>query len=232
MEKFTNRYLPPSYNSPYWIHKSKGGLNECIIIKGNSVLPNCVGYSWGRFYELTGKKPKLSKGNAEDWYAHNDGYTRSQNPKLGAVACWKKGKVCNSNDGCGHVAIVEKINDDGSIIISESGYSSFRFRCRTLSSGYKLEGYDFQGFIYPPCYKDNGEEIVNIELKVLKKGLINEQVKTIQRILYCLFGCPEDLKIDGVFGTRTEYYVKLFQKNNSITVDGIIGNDTWCCLLK
>ena len=62
------RTTAPSENNKYYKHTSAGGVNECIHIKDGSVLPNCVGYAWGRFYEISGKKPKLSKSNAENWY--------------------------------------------------------------------------------------------------------------------------------------------------------------------
>jgi predicted chitinase len=37
---------------------------------------------------------------------------------------------------------------------------------------------------------------------------------------------------DGKFGSITEDAVKLFQKNNGLVVDGIVGGDTWSALLK
>lgn len=160
------RTTAPSTNDKYWVHNSKGGVNECILISGKSCLPNCVGYAWGRFYEITGTRPNLSRGNAEMWYGNtSDKYQRSQEPKPGAVICWAKGKVGNNNDGAGHVAIVERVNPDGSILISESGYrkgetynpnSTRHFWTETLTkeSGYMPSwagsSYRFQGFILPP----------------------------------------------------------------------------------
>ena len=149
---FTPRLSAPSTSDKNWIHTSKGGKNSCILIKGNSVLPNCVGYAWGRFMEILGSTPKLSRRNAEDWYGYTaDGYRRGNTPKLGAVICWRKGKTGTGSDGAGHVAIVEKINSDGSIVISQSGYNSKRFWTSTIKSGYALSGYVFQGFIYNPA---------------------------------------------------------------------------------
>ena len=57
-----------------------------------------------------------------------------------------------------------------------------------------------------------------------------EQVKTIQRLLNSLGYKDADKKaldIDGQFGGRTEYAVKLFQKDKGLTVDGIVGQKTW-----
>ena len=153
---FKPRLTAPSTSDKHWLHTSKGGWNSCILISGKSCLPNCVGYAWGRFYEIMGKAPKLSRGNAEMWYGNTaDGYKRGKTPKLGAVICWRKGKAGNYADGAGHVAIVEQIKADGSIVISESGYNAFRFRTRTLKPPYAIGGtYVFQGFIYNPAVKD------------------------------------------------------------------------------
>lgn len=156
--KFVPRLTAPSTTDKYWIHTSRGGLNDCIHVSGGSCLPNCVGYAWGRFYELTGEKPRLSKGNAEDWYGNTaDGYKRSATPKLGAVACWRKGKVWNSADGCGHVAIVEEIKPNGDIVCSNSAYGGTRFYMQTYakSANYNSGALTFQGFILPPIEFEN-----------------------------------------------------------------------------
>lgn len=156
--KFIKRLTEPSVDDKYWIHTSKGGLNSCVLISRNSVLSNCVGYAWGRFYELIGSKPKLSRGNAETWYNYNDGYKRGKTPKLGAVACWSKGSATNSKDGAGHVAIVEEIKSDGTIITSNSQYKGQRFLLRELKPPYDYNGLTFQGFIYCPIEFD--EDVV------------------------------------------------------------------------
>lgn len=150
-KKYNARTISPAISNKNYIHSSKGGYNNCILIKGNSVLPNCVGYAWGRWREALGTTPKLSMNNAEVWYLNTkDGYKRGKTPKLGAVACWRKGVAGNGNDGAGHVAIVEKVYSDGSILTSNSAYGGSRFYTKKIAKGYKLSGYVFQGFIYPP----------------------------------------------------------------------------------
>lgn len=166
---YNPRLSEPSTSDKHWIKTTKGGLNECILVSGNSCLPNCVGYAWGRWYELLGSRPKLSKGNAENWYNYNDGYARGSTPKLGAVICWRKGKAGNSNDGAGHVAIVEKINSDGSIVTSESGYKSYRFKTKTYKKSnnyYVGSNYTFQGFIYLPIEFEEEKTSTTLKYKV------------------------------------------------------------------
>lgn len=179
MSKFTPRLSAPSKTDKHWIHTSNGGLNSCIEIKNSgSCLPNCVGYAWGRFYEILGSKPKLSRGNAENWYNYKDGYKRGKTPKLGAVICWSKGKAGVASDGAGHVAIVEQIKSNGDIVTSNSGYSGTRFWTQTFkkSNNYYVGGkYTFQGFIYNPNVKDDitSEEVSKDTSEVayiVKKG--------------------------------------------------------------
>jgi N-acetylmuramoyl-L-alanine amidase len=120
-------------------------------------LPNCTTYAWGRFYEVLGTKPKLSTSNAENWWNHKDGYERGQTPKLGAVICWRKGKAGYGADGAGHVAIVEKIYADGSILIGQSGWGASKvFWTQKLAPPYSYGGaYTLQGFIYNPAVKES-----------------------------------------------------------------------------
>lgn len=193
------RTTEPSNSSKYWKHISAGGVNECILIKNGSVLPNCVGYAWGRFYEIMGKRPKLSRGNAENWYNYDDGYKRGKTPKLGAVIVWAKGKVGVGSDGAGHVAIVEKIYSDGSILVSQSGYGGSRFFTSKVPKGYEKSGYKFLGFIYNPAVKD--EPPAEKPVQALKVG----GTYTLQTDLNVRAGCS------------TKYEVK---KVRELTADG------------
>ena len=145
--KYNPRTTAPSANDKNWIHYTAGGYNYCIKIYGDSCLPNCVGYAWGRWRELLGKYHNLSRGNAEVWYTNtSDGYKRGQTPKLGAVICWE-----GKGDLAGHVAIVEKVYEDGSVLTSNSGYKSTYFYMATIKPPYNIgTDYKFQGFIYNP----------------------------------------------------------------------------------
>ncbi len=151
---YTKRLSAPSESNKYYISCYEGGYNRCIEIYKGSCLPNCVGYAWGRWYEIMKKAPSLSRANAENWFGYTqDGYTRGQTPKKGAVICWRKGQVGNESDGAGHVAVVEKIYSDGSILTSNSMYGGTRFYTQRLYPPlYQLnsKSYVFQGFIYLP----------------------------------------------------------------------------------
>lgn len=119
---FTARTTAPSSTNKYYLHTGRGGVNPCILISGNSCLPNCVGYAYGRAYEVTGSDPKLSTGNAANWYGHKDKWPRVKPDQIqpGDVICWDDG-------GCGHVGFVELRNSDGTFTISQSAYGGSRF---------------------------------------------------------------------------------------------------------
>lgn len=103
-------------------------------------MPNCVAYAYGRVYEMNGKKPKITHGSAGDWYfinKRNHYYEYGSTPKLGAVACWSN-----------HVAVVEKINKDGSITVSESHWGGKYFNTKTYKNVKSHYGQKFYGYIY------------------------------------------------------------------------------------
>lgn len=150
----------------YWTPKKVTGdvvegINPYPAVKNNSVLPSCTAYAWGRFYEIIDEEPKLSTGIAKDWYSYTtDGYKRGQDPLTGSVACWNN-----------FVAIVEQVNDDGSIITSESDWDTTnttdiwqrRVRVKGDDNNWGQDG--FQGFIYCPTLKiDTSPKIDNFKV--------------------------------------------------------------------
>lgn len=192
MSTFIARTTAPDYSDKNYIHYLSGGHNYCINIGSGSVLPNCVGYAWGRWRELLGKKHNLSTSNAENWYGNtNDGYERGQTPKNGAVICWRKGKAGDGSDGAGHVGIVEDVNADGSIVVSNSAYGGRRFYTMTLSAPYNIgTNYHFQGFIYLPTELTSTGETTETNDTTSNVGLIwwGDIVKVVLCILLIIIG--------------------------------------------
>lgn len=127
-------------DNPYWY-----SLNP--FYQAGYGLPNCTCYAWGRWYEITGERPRLSTGNAEDWFGYTaDGYERGSVPQLGAIICFADGPY----SGAGHVAVVEEINGDR-VTFSNSAYGGgyFYLKYGTASNNYGYETeYRLQGFIY------------------------------------------------------------------------------------
>lgn len=144
MNRFTPRTTAPATDSIYYYS------NANPFHKYGFGMPNCTCYAWGRFYEITGEIPRLATSGAERWWNYaSDGYSRGATPKLGAVVCWSKGSATSDTDGSGHVAIVEEVKDGGTIVTSNSAYSGEAFYIKEFAPPYTMNGYTFQGFIYP-----------------------------------------------------------------------------------
>lgn len=75
-----------------------------------------------------------------------------------------------------------------------------------------------------------GGKTVMIELTTLRVGSQGAEVKTLQRLLTAM-GYPCGAA-DGIFGSNTLAAVKSFQRAKKLTVDGVVGKDTWTALLK
>lgn len=150
---FVPRTVPPQIGEKWWSTQ----YNHCISIYNGTVLPNCVGYAYGRFSEILGYfHPDLPMCNAGLWLDEvkkKNTLKWGTTPKLGAVAVWKE------SGQYGHVGIVEYIYSDGSIMLSESGYGS-GWNKRFWNSGPRVspnwygQPYIFQGFIYNPGTED------------------------------------------------------------------------------
>lgn len=236
---FTPRFTIPDKGNKYYNTIDSGGYSTCILgnypfnsvssnrtgYPGLNTLPNCVGYAMGRFNEIGDYKTFKYKfdGDAESWfnYAKTIGLETGQEPKLGGIMCWSVGIIGNHADGAGHVVVVEQINNDGSIITSDSGWNTakpFWTTKRVKGNGNwgQTASYRYLGCIYNPA--------VPKSYVILKRGDRGAAVKDLQQRLNT-FGWY-DLTIDGSFGPATEKAVKDFQIKLGITVDGSAGIQT------
>lgn len=176
------RTTAPSPGNKYYTKTSYGGLNKCILINsGNGfVIPNCVGYAYGRFMEEANiEKCELPMCNAEDWYENSKAYEHGKTPRQGAVMCWRKGRTHNTSDGAGHVCIVEEVFEDGSVRTSESNYGGTLWFSKIRRAPYPIAGQSFQGFIYNPYIKDdsNKKSIEEIAQEVIQGKWGNGEIR-------------------------------------------------------
>lgn len=133
-------------SSAYWY--SRGN----IYYATGYGMPNCTCYAYGRAGEIMNGFVNLPMGNGGQWWDRVDSsFLKGQTPALGAVICFHS----PSGAHAGHVAVVEVINADGSIITSNSAWRGTYFWTETLypSHGYLApwavrRGYVVQGFIY------------------------------------------------------------------------------------
>lgn len=115
-------------------------------------MPNCTAYAFGRSSEIYGANirnfvmfNRKGGGNANQWFSTTL-WEKGKKPKVGAIACW---------DGdLGHVAVVEEVINDETIVVSQSNYGGTYFEVKTYNAVVgqitKGVGLVFQGYIYNP----------------------------------------------------------------------------------
>lgn len=167
---FTQQKTLPSKGNKFYNTKSNGGYSQCIkgspVISGLNVLCNCVGWACGRFNEIysqlsgyKGMKYWQLNCNAENFIERGKsiGLSVSNKPVAGGIMVWKKGTL-SSNDGAGHVAVVENVINDNTVYTSESSYSGYAFANHTRYKGngnWGLSGsYTYLGCLINPAIKE------------------------------------------------------------------------------
>lgn len=91
----------------------------------------CTWYAYNRRAEL-GRQIGSNWGNAATWasYARAGGFAVDKTPRPGAVFQTAAGWF-----GAGHVGVVERVNDDGSFVVTEMNYGGWnRITSRTISA--------------------------------------------------------------------------------------------------
>lgn len=242
-------------NNAYYIRQVTGGLNGAVAgsptIAGANVLCNCVGYANGRFNEiindpeLTGTAIKFKYQlvcNAENFIesAKKQGLSISSTPIEGGIMVWQKGATLGGGDGAGHVAVVEEVYNDGTIMTSESGYGAWAFKTihRNNSNGRwgQSSAYKFRGCIINPSIKD--PKVVPVPPLVVDGIGGGNTIRAMQKY----FGTPQDGIISGQgkslmskycpsiiaveYGTGGSPCIRNLQRWLDVTQDGIIGQNT------
>lgn len=156
---FTPRLSAPNSSDLRWIQVNSGGYNQCIYGSDGapSVLPNCTGYVHGRVMEIRGVTTDdcgLSFNNAVTYWTNStSNWIQEQDPSLGAVVCYYTNNTGDNHQG--HVAIVEQIIDNDTIVVSESNYGGSRWDLLTCYRRYgwrPTSGWNVspQGFLRNP----------------------------------------------------------------------------------
>ena len=154
----------------HFIRKQNGGYSPCV--PGNnqyglrpfegSVLPNCVGAATAIYNIKAGEKDSckyLGNRNAVDFvkFVDQQGLKSGQDPVEGACMVWGHGE--------GHVAVVDKVIDNDTVITVESGWS---YRAKPIlreitrkrgANGRWGYTYEFLMFIYPPGYEPKPQPV-------------------------------------------------------------------------
>ncbi|QLK86833.1 glucosaminidase domain-containing protein [Staphylococcus sp. 17KM0847] len=124
LTRFDHKKMPKLLDSDIGRHSSEahGEDFKALRISGASPYPQgqCTWYVYHRMAQF-GQPISGNMGNAAEWTtsAHNKGYHVSSQPKNHSAVVFQPGQL-GADRYYGHVAFVEKVNKDGSIVISES----------------------------------------------------------------------------------------------------------------
>lgn len=121
---FSRRTTAPESWNNYYYNAAYNPYTYETYVRNADLIGECTWYVWGRAYEILGYRPNISNRYAKDFYAYNlnsGAYPYGNEPKLGAIACFAPH---NHADWTGHVAIVEAVGGDGSVILSEYNFVS------------------------------------------------------------------------------------------------------------
>lgn len=144
----------------------------------------------------------------------------------------KNGQV----SGCHHTGIVYKV--DNTYFYTIEGNTSGASGVISNGGGvvkkkYRIAAYNGKVLFGHPKY-DTTTKTEKVDLPKLasftpnlKKGCTGTQVKYLQKCLNYFGYKGKDgkaLAVDGDFGTNTEYALRIFQRKNSLVVDGIYGS--------
>ena len=162
---FKPRLEVPEDGNIYYNTKSNGGKNPHIAgnpqAKGKNILWNCSGYVLGRFHEMindpTFSHLRTGAKNGGEWLQPGGAAVieglpidrKIEHPRPGDMISWTKDKEY------GHVAMIEEVPDNDTIVISQSGYrttpgSGFLFNTKTLkrSNNWAIPGWSDAYHIY------------------------------------------------------------------------------------
>ena len=236
------RITKPEKGNKFYTRKASGGYSTCIKGKPTDacdVLSNCVGYACGRFNEIIGemKYPSLNC-NAENFIerAKSLGLEISDVPTLGGIMVWQKGDTLGSNDGAGHVAVIERIDSTNQIYTSESNYGGEAFfnATRTNNNGrWGLSNkYKFRGCIINPAIgKVVAEEEIGYKTgvyKVLENLYIRKTAGTNEHVL--VKDCTDAMK-NALTSTNGNDYA-VVKAGHNITALEIIEKDNGSVWVK
>ena len=169
-------------------------------------------------------------------WQENDAYV----PEIGDVVFydWADDGKGDNQGSPDHVGVVTFCDGKTIRVIEGNRYDSVTYRLLDVDGQY-IRGYGVPDFASKTTEVEpeqtetiTNKEECNVDLPVLKKGSMGASVKALQLLLIgnkCSCGW---YGADGDFGSATEKAVTKFQTNKKITVDGIVGSETWSHLLK
>ena len=174
-------------------------------------------------------------------WKESDSYT----PKPGDIImyAWGDNGVGDCTSGASHVGIV--VSCDGKIITVIEGNKSDAVGYREIAvNGRYIRGFGLPDYASkatevepvtpaPTPAPEKKEVTVNVELRMLKRGMSGNDVRAAMLLMkdkgYYPYTIPAT---DKLFGPKMEAGVRRMQADHNLGVDGMIGHNSWTYLLK
>ena len=197
----------------------------------------CCQFVWWVF-KHAGASPLFYGGGKTAWvpsvrkhYTQKGKWIRRGNgtPKPGDIIIF--GNRDDSGSGK-HIGIITKVTSSTVYTVegntTKSGFSANGGMVAAKS--YSRSNSNIAGYCSID-YDDKEKETVEVTVEMLKKGSKGDNVKALQILLIGYgFNCGK-YGTDGDFGSATDEAVKAYQKAKGLSVDGIVGKNTWNKLL-
>ena len=174
-------------------------------------------------------------------WKESDRYT----PKPGDIImyAWGDNGVGDCTSGASHVGIV--VSCDGKIITVIEGNKSDAVGYREIAvNGRYIRGFGLPDYASkatedepvtpaPTPAPEKKEVTVNVELRMLKRGMSGNDVRAAMLLMkdkgYYPWNIPAT---DKLFGAKMEQGLKKMQAEHGLGVDGLLGKNSWTYLLK
>ena len=126
-------------------------------------------------------------------------------------------------------------------LLHEALHVYFCSNIKDAGTGRYGNAYCYQRFVPEINGLDLYPEVEKVCASILRRGSRGREVRKLQKMLNDWYHkqpvtmalTPEltELELTGVFDSRTETNVRIFQRKNGLQVDGVAGSDTWRNLL-
>ena len=196
---------------------------------------DCNGLAEGYYKDITGIDINTKcRYNYSGWCSVKGSGKVPNEHKVPGLAVFYGSKASNISHVGYLVAPVNESKPDGDWYVIEAKGVMYGVVKTKLNSGkWNFWGYMDKYFDYSG--HADGVEIEELDTfgyRTLRKGDEGEDVKELQKLLMKAGYKLPKYGADGDFGAETKEAVEAFQKDNGLTVDGIVGKQTFAALEK
>ena len=184
---------------------------------------------------------EVGVGNMIDLYRRlgrwkeQDSYVPSPGDVI--MYAWGDSGAGDCASGASHVGIVVSCDGKTITVIEGNYHNAVDYREIAVNGRY-IRGFGLPAYASKATETDTPapaekEATVNMELRMLKKGMSGNDVRAAMLLMKDKGYYPDAIPAtDKLFGPKMDAGVRKMQKEHNLGVDGIIGKNSWTYLLK